>query len=127
VRFDGVVESLPLSEGRAPDLHFFLISTSNLGMVAMDMTGWSEVTDGNGDVVGWVAPGDVDTPLEAAHRRKVAGARAAAIDQAADLLMDECFDLEDSWAAAESVMPADAVDSAGNVVLVLRWIEQLRE
>jgi hypothetical protein len=96
-------------------------------MGTVDMTGWSEVTDGNGKVVGWLAPGDVETPLEVAHRREVTRVRADAIDQAADLLMCESFDLEDSWAAAESVMPAGAVDSAGNVVLVLRWIEQLRE
>jgi hypothetical protein len=93
----------------------------------MDMTGWSPVLGADGQVLGWVAPADVETPLEAAHRREVALARAEVIDQAADVLMCESFDLEDSWAAAESVMSPGMVDSAGNVVLMLRWIEQLRE
>ena len=82
----------------------------------------------NGDVVGYTAPADVETPHERSLRIRMASARACLIDQAADLLMNECFDLEDTWAAAEAAgMPPGAVDSAGNVALLLRWIETLRE
>jgi hypothetical protein len=67
-------------------------------------------------------------PVMRRHRAAHIKARADAIDQAADLLMDEAFDPSDTWDACEaSGMPEGAIDSAGNVALVLRYIEQLRQ
>jgi hypothetical protein len=70
-----------------------------------------------------VDPGPMLRPHRAAHVK----ARADAIDQAADLLMDQAFDPEATWDAAEaSGMPEGAIDSAGNVALLLSQIENLR-
>jgi hypothetical protein len=67
-------------------------------------------------------------PMMRRHRVTHIEARAGAIDQAADLLMDEAFDLEATWDACEaSGMPPGAIDSAGNVALALREVEQLRQ
>ncbi len=78
-------------------------------------------------VDGQVVPVDLG-PVLRRHRAAHVRARADAIDQAADLLMDEAFDLEATWDACEaSGMSAGAIDSAGNVALVLRNIEQLRQ
>jgi hypothetical protein len=67
-------------------------------------------------------------PMLRRHRVAHVKARAGAIDQAADLLMDEAFDVAHTWDACEaSGMPPGAIDSAGNVALVLREIEQLRQ
>jgi hypothetical protein len=67
-------------------------------------------------------------PMLRRHRAAHIKARADAIDQAADLLMDQAFDVEATWDACEaSGMPPGAIDSAGNVALVLRNIEQLRQ
>jgi hypothetical protein len=66
-------------------------------------------------------------PMMRRHRAAHVKARADAIDQAADLLMDQAFDPGETWDAAEaSGMPAGAIDSAGNVALVLSAIESLR-
>jgi hypothetical protein len=55
-------------------------------------------------------------------------ARAGAIDQAAELLMDAAFDPGETWDACEaSGMPEGAIDSAGNVALLLSQIERGRD
>jgi hypothetical protein len=95
-------------------------------MVAVDMTGWSDVTNGKGDVVGWMAPGDVETPLEAAHRRMVAGVRADVTEAAATVLMDEAFDVESVCESARRQVGNDATQAALGVVYELLQIEQLR-
>ena len=67
-------------------------------------------------------------PMLRRHRVAHIEARAEAIDQAADLLMDGAFDPGETWDACEaSGMPPGAIDSAGNVALVLRSIEHLRQ
>lgn len=77
-------------------------------------------------VDGKVAMVDLE-PVFRRHRAVHVKARADAIDQAADLLMDEAFDPEETWDACEaSGMPEDAIDSAGNVALLLSQIENLR-
>jgi hypothetical protein len=64
-------------------------------------------------------------PMLRRHRAAHIKARADAIDQAADLLMDEAFDLAQTWDACEaSGMGSGAIDSAGNVALALRRIEE---
>ena len=66
-------------------------------------------------------------PMLRRHRAAHIEARAGAIDQAADLLMDQAFDVAETWDAAEAQgMPAGAIDSAGNVALLLSQIENLR-
>jgi hypothetical protein len=91
----------------------------------VDMTGWTPVLGKDGAVLGYTAPADAETPHERSLRMRVAGLRAEAIDQAADLLMDEAFDVESTWNAAEaSGMPPGAIDSAGNVALLLSRIEE---
>jgi flavoprotein len=65
-------------------------------------------------------------PMMRRHRAAYIEVCADAIDQAADLMMDEAFDLEQTWDACEaSGMPSGAIDSAGNVALALRQVEQL--
>jgi hypothetical protein len=87
-------------------------------MVTMDDT--YLMLDGDGQVV----PVDLG-PMLRRHRAAHIKARADAIDQAADLLMDEAFDLAQTWDACEaSGMPPGAIDSAGNVALALRRIEE---
>jgi hypothetical protein len=64
-------------------------------------------------------------PVLARHRDRHIKARADAIDQAADLLMDAAFDPSDTWDACEaSGMPEGAIDSAGNVALELSRVER---
>jgi hypothetical protein len=76
------------------------------------------------DSVGRVVPVDLG-PMLRRHRAAHIRARADAIDQAVDLLMDEAFDLAQTWDACEaSGMGSGAIDSAGNVALVLRRIEE---
>jgi hypothetical protein len=75
---------------------------------------------------GVVRPVDL-APMMRRHRAAHIKARADAIDQAADLLMDQAFDPGETWDAAEAQgMPAGAIDSAGNVALLLSAIENLR-
>ena len=75
---------------------------------------------------GKVVPVDL-APMMRRHRAAHIEARADAIDQAADLLMDEAFDPGETWDAAEAQgLPAGAIDSAGNVALLLSQIENLR-
>jgi hypothetical protein len=51
-------------------------------------------------------------------------ARADAIDQAADLMMDDAFSPDETWEACEaSGLPPGEIDSAGNVALTLWQIE----
>jgi hypothetical protein len=91
----------------------------------MDTTGWTPITDASGKVLGWTAPADVETPHERKLRDHVIGVRADAIDQAADLLMDKSFGVDETWDAAEaSGMPAGLIDAAGNVALLLNAIEE---
>jgi hypothetical protein len=50
--------------------------------------------------------------------------RADIIGQAADLMADEAFGLDETWdACAAAGMPPGDIDSAGNVVLQLEQIE----
>jgi hypothetical protein len=92
-----------------------------------DMTGWTEVTSAAGETLGWMAPADVETPHERAHRIRVAGLRADAIDQAARLF-DSAFtpdEVKDMWAA--SGLSGDDLDAAANVALELWTVEQERK
>ena len=74
-------------------------------------------------VDGQVVPVDLG-PMLRRHRAAHIKARADAIDQAADLLMDEAFDVNATWdAAAAAGMPEGLIDSAGNVAVVLARIE----
>lgn len=50
-------------------------------------------------------------------------ARADLIDQAADLLGDEAFTLEESYEAAEAAMPPGMVNSAGHIAATLAEVE----
>jgi hypothetical protein len=75
-------------------------------------------------VDGKVVPVDLG-PMLRRHRAAHIKFRADAIDQAADLLMDEAFDLEATLDTCEaSGMGSGAIDSAGNVALALRRIEE---
>lgn len=75
---------------------------------------------------GVVRPVDL-APMMRRHRAQWVEARAGLIDQAADLLMDQAFDPAETWDAAEAQgMPAGAIESAGNVALLLSQIENLR-
>jgi hypothetical protein len=94
-------------------------------MVTMpDMTGWTEVTSAAGETLGWMAPADVETPWERAQRLRVAGLRADAIGQAAAMLGDPAFSLEESYEAAEAAMPGPMVNAAGHVALTLAEAER---
>jgi hypothetical protein len=67
-------------------------------------------------------------PVIRRHRDRHIKARADAIDQAADLLMDAAFDPGETWDACEALgMPDGAIDSAGNVALLLSQIERGRD
>jgi hypothetical protein len=88
------------------------------------MEGWTPVTTADGTVLGWTAPADVETPRERAHRGRVAGLRADAIDQVADLFGDPAFDPGQTYDAAEAWgMPGAAIDAAAHVAVALREIE----
>lgn len=64
-------------------------------------------------------------PMLRRHRAEIVGYRARAVDQAAELLLDEAFDPSETWDAAEAAgMPAGMIDSAGNVALVLAEVER---
>jgi hypothetical protein len=63
-------------------------------------------------------------PVLRRHRAGVIRHRADAIDQAADLLMDEAFTLDESYEAAEAAMPGPMVNAASYVALVLGEIER---
>lgn len=91
------------------------------------MDGMTEVRDGDGNVLGWMAPADAELPHERRLRDFVMGVRVDAVDQAADLLMDEAFSLEETWDSAVAPgLPESALDSAGNVALLLSQIENMR-
>jgi hypothetical protein len=92
------------------------------------MADWTEITNAAGEVVGWTSAPDSDEPdvdyFEADRLPKVRR-RADAIDQAADLLLDGAFDPSDTWDACEAAgMPEGAIDSAGNVALLLSRVER---
>jgi hypothetical protein len=64
-------------------------------------------------------------PVLRRHRDAHIRARADAIDQAADLLMDAAFDPGETWDACEAAgMPEGMIDSAGNVSLELSRVER---
>ncbi len=92
-----------------------------------DMTGWAPVTNAIGEVLGWMAPAGVETPWERAQRIHVAGARAAAVAEVADLAADRAFSLDEVGAAGTERFGADAVGAAFDVVYELLRVEQLRE
>jgi hypothetical protein len=55
-------------------------------------------------------------------------ARADAIDQVTEMLLDEAFDPGETWDAAEAAgMPVEMIDAAGNVALALWQIEHHRD
>jgi hypothetical protein len=63
-------------------------------------------------------------PMLERHRQAHIKARAAAIDQAAALLGDPAFDVGDSYDAIEaSGLPAELMNSAGNIALTLAEVE----
>jgi hypothetical protein len=93
-------------------------------MVTMDLTGWTPVTDAGGKVLGWTAPADVETPHERAQRLRVARLRADAIDQAAAMLGDPVFSLDESYEAAEAAMPGPMVNAAGHIAVTLAEVER---
>jgi hypothetical protein len=64
-------------------------------------------------------------PMFRRHRAAHIRARADVIGQAASMLGDEVFSLEEAYEAAERVLPPGLVNAAGNVALVLRQIEEL--
>ena len=90
----------------------------------MDLTGWTPVTDAAGEVLGWTAPADVETPHERAQRLRVARLRADEIGQAAALLSDPAFSLDESYEAEEAAMPAPMVNAAGHIALTLAEVER---
>jgi hypothetical protein len=90
----------------------------------MDLTGWAPVTGADGAVLGWMAPADVETPHERAQRIRVAGLRADAIDQAAAMLGDPVFSLDESYEAAEAAMPGPMVNAAGHIAVTLAEVER---
>jgi hypothetical protein len=63
-------------------------------------------------------------PMLRRHRGEVIRHRADAIDQAAAMLGDPAFSLDESYEAAEAAMPGPMVNSAGNVALVLAEVER---
>jgi hypothetical protein len=66
-------------------------------------------------------------PMLRRHRAEIVRHRAGLVDQAADLLMNESFDISESYDAAEAAgMPAGMINSAGNVAWELLQIEQRR-
>ena len=50
--------------------------------------------------------------------------RADAIDQAASMFGDECFDIEETYDAAEAAMPGGMVDAAAHIALTLAEIQR---
>jgi hypothetical protein len=92
----------------------------------MTEQGWQPVTGADGEVLGWMAA--LDDPVviagERERGRRIVRLRADAIGQVAELLMDEAFDPEETWDAAEaSGLPPGVVDAAGNVAFELWKIE----
>jgi hypothetical protein len=92
-------------------------------MVPVDLTGWTPVTGADGAVLGWMAPADTETPHERAQRLRVARLRADAIGQAAALLGDPVFGLDEAYEAAEAAMPGPMVNAAGHIAVTLAEIE----
>jgi hypothetical protein len=90
----------------------------------VDLTGWTAVYGKDGAVLGYTAPGDVETPHERSLRMRLVRARAAPIDEAAALMMDEAFDLDETFTAAETAMPGPMVNSAGHIALTLEEVER---
>ena len=79
------------------------------------MTGWTAVPGG------WMAPGDVETPLERKFKDSVIEARTAALDPVADLYGCESFDIE---AVSDACgLSDDDQDSAANVAWTLMQVE----
>jgi hypothetical protein len=83
-----------------------------------------------GDVLGWTAAPDPDEDpdggdyFEADRPRKVRG-RAARLEEAAGLLCDEAFDLDETWDAGLAAGLADAeLDSAAHVAFMLWKVER---
>jgi len=72
-----------------------------------------------------LAISDAAEAWEDAARPVIVEARADAIDQAAELLMDDAFDVESTWDAAEAAgLPDGMIDSAGNAALLLWQVER---
>lgn len=64
-------------------------------------------------------------PVMRRHRDAHKAARAAVIDEVAGLLMDDAFDPEETWDAAEASGVTDAcLDAAGHIAVTLEAIER---
>jgi len=63
-------------------------------------------------------------PVIERHRRSVIRARADAIGQAAAMLGDPAFTLEESYEAAEAAMPPGMVNAAGHIAVTLAEVER---
>jgi hypothetical protein len=73
-------------------------------------------------VDGKVVPVDL-APVMRRHRAAHVKARADLIAQAASMLGDEAFTLEESYEAAEAAMPPGMVNAAGHIAVTLREVE----
>jgi hypothetical protein len=74
-------------------------------MVTVDKTDWQPVTDAAGNVLGWMSapdPGEPDVDYFEADRPRKARFRAARLEEAAELLTDDAFDVEETWDAGLS-------------------------
>lgn len=63
-------------------------------------------------------------PMMRRHRAAHVGARADAIDQAAAMLGDPVFSLDESYEAAEAAMPGPMVNAAGHIAVTLAEVER---
>jgi hypothetical protein len=63
-------------------------------------------------------------PVIERHRREVVRLRADAVGQAAAMLGDPAFSLEESYEAAEAAMPGPMVNAAGHIALTLAEAER---
>jgi hypothetical protein len=86
------------------------------------------VTDVAGNVLGWMSAPDPDEPdvsyFEADRLPKVRR-RAAILGEAADLMANEAFGLDETWDAGLAAGLTDAdLDAVGHVVLLLEQVER---
>jgi hypothetical protein len=63
-------------------------------------------------------------PVLRRHRAAHVKLRADAIDQAAAMLGDPAFSLDESYEAAEAAMPGPMVNAAGHIALTLAEVER---
>jgi hypothetical protein len=91
------------------------------------VTDWQPVTDAAGNVLGYMAapdPGEPDADYFDADRPRVVGIRAARLDEAAALICDPAFGVDETWAAGLAAGLGEAeLDSAANVAFLLWKVE----